>query len=147
LLINGRADVALAVGADGVHLTSDDPPVAAMRALLGPEALIGVSTHHMDDFCRVAGADFVTFGPVYDTPSKRALGRPVGVATLADAVALAPPIFALGGIKLERLDEVAASGCHGVALISQVLADRHPGRRVRGLLETLSALPFRRQSL
>ena len=140
LLINGRIDVALALGA-GVHLPSDDPPVAEARRLLGPDALIGVSTHHLDEALAAArqGADFVTFGPVYDTPSKRGMGKPVGVAALSRAASACPvPLLALGGIDRRRVAAVMARGCHGVAMISEIVAATDPGGVVRDLL---SALP------
>lgn len=125
LLINDRADVAVAAGAAGVHLTSADPPVAEVRAWLGPDALIGVSTHTAAEAARAgrAGASFVTFGPVFDTPSKRGLGTPVGTAALGEAVRSAGvPVFALGGVDRGRLAQVAATGCHGIAVIRAVLA-------------------------
>lgn len=140
LLINGRADVALAVGADGVHLTSTDPPVAEVRALLGPQALIGVSAHHVDEVVRAEteGASFVTFGPVYDTPSKRGMGKPVGIGRLRDAVyAGGVPVFALGGVHLEQLPAVLGTGCHGVAVISEVMASRQPEQAVARMLDAL----------
>jgi len=141
LLINDRADVAVAVGAAGVHLTSADPPVAEMRAWLGPEAVIGVSTHTPAEAAAAgrAGADFVTFGPVYDTPSKRGMGAPVGTAALAEAVrAAGVPVFALGGVDLGALAEVRAAGGHGVAVIRAVLADPDPGGAATGLLGPLA---------
>jgi thiamine-phosphate pyrophosphorylase len=140
LLINDRADVALAVGAAGVHLTSADPPVAEARALLGPDALIGVSTHTLDEARAAAdgGASFVTFGPVFDTPSKRGMGAPVGLAALAEAVAqVRVPVFALGGIGPARAAKVAATGCHGIAAISAVLGAADPAAAVRALAGAL----------
>jgi len=148
LLINDRADVARAVGV-GVHLTSDDPPVAEVRAWLGPEALIGVSTHTPAEAAAAgaAGASFVTFGPVYDTPSKRGLGTPVGIAALAEAVrAAGVPVFALGGVDGTRLEEVQATGAHGVGVIRAVLADPDPGGAARALLGALARWREARQS-
>jgi thiamine-phosphate pyrophosphorylase len=141
LLVNDRADVARAVGAAGVHLTSADPPVAEVRAWLGPKALIGVSTHTPAEAAAAggAGASFVTFGPVYDTPSKRDLGTPAGTAALAEAVRSAGvPVFALGGVDAARLAEVRAAGAHGIAVIRAVLADPDPGGAARGLLAALA---------
>jgi thiamine-phosphate pyrophosphorylase len=141
LLINDRADVAVAVGAAGVHLTSDDPPVAEVRAWLGSAALIGVSTHTPAEAAAAGreGASFVTFGTVYDTPSKRGLGTPVGTAALAEAVRSAGvPVFALGGVDAARLAEVRGAGAHGIAVIRAVLADPDPGGAARGLLAALA---------
>jgi thiamine-phosphate pyrophosphorylase len=117
LLINGRLDIAVAAGADGVHLPADGPPVAALRARFGPGVLIGVSAHSVDEVeqARRDGADYATFGPVYATPSKARFGPPVGLDALRRAAATGLPVYALGGVMLERLDEVASTGAAGVA--------------------------------
>jgi len=144
LLINDRADVARAVGAAGVHLTSAEPPVADVRALLGPEALIGVSTHTLDEARAAAagGASFVTFGPVFDTPSKRGMGTPVGLAALAEAAREAGvPVFGLGGIGAAQGPQVATTGCHGLAAISAVLGTDDPAKAARTLLAALAGPP------
>lgn len=116
LLVNGRADVALAAGADGVHLPADGVPAAPLRARFGPGLLIGRSTHSVEEVgrAREEGADYVTFGPVYATPGK---GAPTGPAELARAAAAGLPVFALGGVTLERFPELAAAGAAGVAAI------------------------------
>ena len=101
LLINDRVDVALATGADGVHLGGHSLPAADARRLLGPDKLIGVSTHRIEEIrtAEESGADFVTFGPVWFTPSKAPFGEPVGLAQLREAcAATALPVFALGGV-------------------------------------------------
>jgi thiamine-phosphate pyrophosphorylase len=117
LLVNGRADVALAAGADGVHLPVDGPPAAALRARFGPGLVIGVSTHRVEEVERARrdGADYAVFGPVYATPAKARYGPPAGLAELARAAATGIPVVALGGITLERLGEVASTGAAGVA--------------------------------
>ena len=124
VLVNGRLDVALAAGADGVHLPSDGVPVSALRARFGPGVLIGRSTHRVEDVerARDEGADYVTFGPVYETPSKApGKGPPVGLAELERAVVSAGagglPVFALGGVTLPRFGELARAGAAGVAAI------------------------------
>lgn len=116
LLVNGRADVAIAAGADGVHLPADGIPAAALRARFGPRFLIGRSTHRVEEVERARddGADYVTFGPVYDTPGK---GPAVGLGELARAAAAGLPVYALGGVTLERLGELAAAGASGIAAI------------------------------
>lgn len=137
LLINDRLDVALAVEADGVHLGGHSLPVAAARKILGPEKLIGVSTHRPEEVPAVQrdGADFVTFGPVYFTPSKAAYGEPVGLGRLTEACTAAPlPVFALGGVILERLPELRTAGCHRVALISAILAAAGPAAAAAAIL-------------
>jgi len=117
LLVNGRADVALAAGADGVHLPAAGLPVAALRERFGPELMIGRSTHAPEEVAaaRDAGADYVTFGPVYPTPSKAAYGPPPGLDGLRRAVASGLPVLALGGVDAGRLEEVAAAGAAGAA--------------------------------
>lgn len=129
LLINDRIDLALAVAADGVHLGGHSLPVAEVRRLLGPDQLIGVSTHHPAEpaAAAAAGADFITFGPVFDTPSKRPFGPPLGVEALRTACSASPlPVFALGGIRPELLPLLHTCGCHGCAVISALLAARDP---------------------
>ena len=137
LLINDRIDIALAVHADGVHLGGHSLSVAVARHLLGPERLIGVSTHHPDEIAAAAldGADFVTFGPVFATPSKAAYGPPVGLEALCSACAAAPlPVFALGGIHAGQLPQIQTSGAHGLAVISAIIAARDPEDAARTLL-------------
>ncbi len=117
LLVNGRIDVARAVGADGVHLPSDGVPIAPLRRRFGPEVVIGRSTHEPAEVAaaREAGADYVTFGPVFPTPSKARYGRPPGLAGLERAARLGLPVIALGGVDPDRLADVAAAGAFGVA--------------------------------
>jgi thiamine-phosphate pyrophosphorylase len=144
LLINDRIDVALAVNADGIHLGGGSLPVAVARDLLGPQRLIGVSTHHRNEIAAAAhnGADFVTFGPVYFTPSKAAYGTPVGLASLRDACANAPlPIFALGGVTAERIPELLASGCRRAACIGAILAADSPEVSAQTFLTQLNHRP------
>jgi thiamine-phosphate pyrophosphorylase len=137
LLINDRVDVAMAVGADGVHLGGSSMPASVARKLLGEEALIGCSTHSESEL-RVAadqGADFATFGPVYPTASKAAYGPPVGVTALAGACGKsAIPVFALGGVKAENTGEAIGAGAFGIALISGVVAATEPRGAATDLL-------------
>ncbi len=128
LLINERIDVALAVEADGVHLGKQSLPVTAARRI-APDLLIGYSSHSVGEAAAALakGADFVTFGPVFPTPSKAAYGEPVGLTKLARACeGVNGPVFALGGIKQSNLAQVTASGCFRVALISDILAVADP---------------------
>jgi thiamine-phosphate pyrophosphorylase len=116
LLVNGRADVAVAAGADGVHLPSDGVPAVALRRRFGASLLLGVSTHRVEEVerARDAGADYATFGPIWETPGK---GPAQGVAELARAAACGLPVYALGGVTIARFGEVAAAGAAGVAAI------------------------------
>src|SRR5262249_58174695 len=98
LLVNDRVDVAVAVGADGVHLGGGSLPADVARRLLPPGALVGVSTHAPAEAAS-AMADFVFYGPVYATPSKAAFGPPQGLAALRQAAAAARvPLLAIGGV-------------------------------------------------
>ena len=121
LLVNDRPDIARAAGADGVHLTSNSLPVEVVRNICGAEFLIGVSTHSVDEAgaARDAGADFVVFGPVFETESKRAYGEPQGLDKLRDVTrALGEfPVVAIGGITLENVEECFKAGASGVAAI------------------------------
>ena len=141
LLINDRADLALACDADGVHLTTNSLPTAIVRKILGPDKLIGVSTHTLDEISRAQDedVDFVTFGPVFFTASKAAYGPPVGLQKLRAACSHTHlPVFALGGIKLNLLDDVMASGVSGVALISAILGFSDAREKSRQFIEQLS---------
>lgn len=140
LLVNDRVDIALAAGADGVHLGEASIPTDVARQLLGPGRLIGVSCHSREGALTAerSGADFITFGPVFPTPSKAAYGAPVGVARLAETVAhLGIPVFALGGIKRENTPAALAAGVAGVALISAVIAAGNPSEEARAFLSLL----------
>jgi len=127
LLVNGRVDVALAIGAAGVHLPSRGLPVARLRRRF-PSLVIGASTHRLEEVAAAAeaGADYVTFGPVYAPTSKTSALAPVGLEGLARAASLGIPVLALGGITLDRLAEVAAAGAAGVAAIGAFQPPRDP---------------------
>jgi len=129
LLINDRVDVALAVDAAGVQLGKTSLPIGAARALLGPQKLIGVSTHSLEEAQHAErnGADFVLFGPVYFTPSKASFGTPQGLDALKKIVEnIAAPVYAIGGIKSANTVAVCRLGVRGVALISAILSADQP---------------------
>ena len=128
LLINDRIDVALAVEADGVHLGTSSLPVTAARRI-APDLIIGYSSHVVGEAAAALakGADFVTFGPVFSTPSKAAYGDPLGLVELERACRQANgPVFALGGVKQSNLPQIKATGCSRVALISDILSAPDP---------------------
>jgi thiamine-phosphate pyrophosphorylase len=138
LLINGRIDVMQAVDADGVHLRTDGLPAHAVRRVIGPGKLLGVSTHSLREVEQAArgGADFVTFGPVFATPSKAAYGAPTGVRQLEAVCRRAQvPVYALGGITRVRIPEVMAAGAHGVALIAEIMSSRDIEAAARSCLD------------
>ncbi len=124
LLVNDRADIAQCIGADGVHLRSNSLPIPHVRRLLGPQALIGKSTHSLDDVlaAEAEGANFLVLGPIFDTPSKRSYGPPLGLRVLEEVCKqCSVPIYAIGGMTPERVREVKLAGAYGVAVISAIL--------------------------
>jgi thiamine-phosphate pyrophosphorylase len=124
LFINDRVDVALAVGADGVHLGSNSIPAHAVRKISGDKLIVGVSTHSVEEAeaAENDGADFVTLGPIYETPSKLKYGKPIGVGAVRETRSrVSIPVFAVGGIKSDRVKEVMDAGAEGIAMISAIL--------------------------
>lgn len=124
LFINDRVDVALAVKADGVHLTQKSIPADAVRkAVHASRFLIGVSTHSLKEAKKAerAGADFITIGPIYRTPSKLKYGKPLGVNVLKKVSSkLNIQVFAIGGVKAKKINELSNAGAYGVAVISEI---------------------------
>lgn len=140
LFINDQVDVAVAVEADGVHLGHQSMPVEAVRKIVGNRMLVGVSTHSVDEAraAEAAGADFVTFGPMYETPSKIHLGTPVGLEALRDARrAVDIPIFALGGIRGKNIGHVLWAGAYGVAMISTILRAEDIQKAAKNITEMI----------
>ena len=131
LLINSAADIAVKIGAKGVHLPGDALP-RAVRDRIGPSFLIGYSTHTCAELDCVDGADFVTYSPIFTPGSKPGYdGVEAGLAGLANAVAHSRlPVYALGGITPSRAAKCRTTGCAGVAVMSGILAARDPARAV-----------------
>lgn len=139
LLINDRVDVALAVGADGVHLPERGLPVAAAGALLGPGKYVAVSRHSAEGLAQAAraGASFATLSPVFASPDK---GPPLGVEGFARLTAQAAlPVFALGGVRVEHAPQLRAAGARGLAVISAVFAQNDRAQAVRQFLTAWDA--------
>ncbi|HJQ26743.1 MAG TPA: thiamine phosphate synthase [Blastocatellia bacterium] len=133
LLINDRADLAACAGA-GVHLTTRSMPADAVRRVFGQSLLIGASTHSLAEALAAAdaGADFIVFGPVFETESKKAYGPPVGLAALREVVERLPiPVVALGGIKPCNFQAALETGAAGVAAISMFVEAADLGGLVR----------------
>ncbi|MHC9063198.1 thiamine phosphate synthase [Nitrospira sp. CMX1] len=140
LLINDRIDLMMALDLDGVHLRSNSLPTHAAREVIGPRRLLGVSTHSVEDMQRANqnGADYVVFGPIFDTPSKRSFGPPLGLALLTEVCRRSSiPVFAIGGITCERVPAVRRAGAHGVAVIGAVLRRDDIGEAVREFIHAL----------
>ncbi len=125
LFINDRVDVAVAVDADGVHLGGQSMPASVVRKIVGRNMLIGVSTHNINEAreAEAGGADFITFGPVFPTPSKMKFGAPVGVKSLKETKNVTnKPVFAIGGINGGNIGQVLGAGADGIAMISAILS-------------------------
>ncbi len=122
VLVNDRLDVALATGADGVHLRTNSLPVAEVRRVVQrQDFLLGVSTHSLSEAQAAAasGADFIVCGPVFPTPSKASYGAPLGLEQLTEICrAVNVPVLALGGLTMSNFAEPLARGAAGIAAIS-----------------------------
>lgn len=129
LIINDRVDIALAVEADGVHLGWQSLPCGIVRKLLGSERLIGISAHNRQEALQAQNyqADYITFGPVFPTPSKMGLLEPTGLDILQELKnELRIPIIALGGIHEKNVDAVLMKGPDGIAVISAIMQADNP---------------------
>jgi thiamine-phosphate pyrophosphorylase len=134
LIINDRVDVALAVGADGVHVGQDDLPVVDVRRLVGPEMVVGLSVTSVAEACALDPTlvDYVGAGPVFTTPTKPDAGPPLGLAgtrAVCDVLgASAPdvPVVAIGGIDVSNVAAVLDAGVAGVAVVSAICAADDP---------------------
>ena len=131
LAVNDRADVAYACGADILHLGQDDLPVAVARQLIGPEPVIGLSSHASAETAAAAAqplADYFCTGPVWPTPTKP--GRPapgLELVRYASGLGTARPWFAIGGIDESNLDEVLAAGATRIVVVRVLTDAEHPG--------------------
>lgn len=134
LIVNDRVDLMMVLDLAGVHLRSDSLPLSSVRQLIGPHRLIGASTHSVEDVQRanLSGADYVVFGPIFETPSKRPFGSPLGLNLLSDVCRRSSiPVLAIGGITCERVRDVRQAGAHGVAVIGALLTRDDIGEAVR----------------
>ena len=140
LIVNDRADIALAVGAAGAHFGQDDLPVAVGRRILSPEMIIGASARTEEKILEAisAGADYIGFGPIYQTSSKPDAELPKGLEALQRMAEIAQcPIIAIGGITVETAYEVIRAGAHGIAVISAVCGAADPVAATRDLCDEI----------
>jgi thiamine-phosphate pyrophosphorylase len=131
LIINDYPDIAAAVGADGVHIGQTDRPYAEVRELLGPKAVIGISTHSPAQVSAACALqpDYIGIGPVYPTPTKESADPVIGVAGLREMLALATvPAIAIGGIDLTNLHEVLDAGAKNFCMVRQLMKAEDPER-------------------
>lgn len=138
--VNGRADVALAAGASGVHLPASGLPTAAVRERWGSVLGIGRSTHSVAE-ARAAekdGADYIVFGPVFETPSKAGYGAPAGLEGLARVLeSVKIPVYAIGGIRPGNIGSIASMGVAGAAVISAIAGAPDRGAAVERLRDAV----------
>jgi thiamine-phosphate pyrophosphorylase len=141
LAVNDRADIARAAGADVLHLGQDDLPAAAARQIVGPDTLIGLSTHSADQAAAAAASpdvDYFCAGPVWPTPTKP--GRPapgLGLVRYAAGLAAARPWFAIGGISADNLGEVLAAGARRVVVVRAITEAADPAAAAAALATRL----------
>jgi len=146
VIVNDRADIARLADAAGVHVGQDDLAPSYVRQLLGPDRMIGLSTHSITqlDAAMEQPIDYVAVGPVFGTASKDTGYDAVGLTLVREAAARARvrglPVVAIGGITLERAEDVLRAGATSVAIISDLLSTGDPRARVREYLDKLAAI-------
>ena len=141
LIINDRIDVALACGAEGIHLGQDDLPLSYVRKILGKKKCIGISVNTLKEAeeAEKGGADYLGVGPVYDTSSKRdlkAILGPSGLKVIREKVKI--PILAIGGINAENVMEVMSCGADGIAVISALIGAEDISEATRELIKKIN---------
>jgi thiamine-phosphate pyrophosphorylase len=143
-IVNDRVDVALAVGAAGVHLGADDLPVSVARRLLGPGVLVGGTARDAATAKALvaAGASYLGVGPCFATVTKTGLPDPIGLVGVASvAAAVDVPVIAIGGVRADQIAELRAVGVHGVAVVDAVSGADDQAAAVRDLLRELVSTP------
>lgn len=142
VIVNDRADVAWLAGAAGVHVGQEDLAPSVARSLLGPEAIVGWSTHSRDQLAAAPEpATYVAVGPVFGTRTKDTGYEAVGLDLLRTAAVASRPVVAIGGITLDRVPDVLGAGASAVAVVTDLLAGGDPATRVRQYVETLEHRP------
>jgi thiamine-phosphate pyrophosphorylase len=142
VIVNDRADLARLSGAAGVHVGQEDLPVPAVRRILAPRQVVGLSTHSAAQIERALALDptYIAVGPVFGTTTKHTGYEPVGLELVryAARVAAGRPVVAIGGITLDRAAEVLEAGAASVAVIADLLSTGDPEGRVRQWLAALA---------
>lgn len=141
LVVNDRCDLALAVEADGVHLGQADLPLPEARRLLGPQRIIGISTHSGPEICEAAsqGADYLGFGPVFPTATKSDHEPVLGLQGVHRIRGLTNrPIFAIGGITPDAVSPLREAGADGVAMASKILCAPDAAQAIREVVAAFS---------
>ncbi len=141
LIINDRLDIALAIGADGVHLGQGDLPCAEARRIAGPNLLIGISVSTVAEAQAAArdGADYLGISPIFDTPTKTDTPPATGIDGLrAIRAAVSLPLVAIGGIKAENAAAVVRAGADGIAVVSAIMAVADPRAAARALADVVA---------
>lgn len=143
LILNDHPQLVAEAGADGVHVGQDDLPVPEVRRIVGPDAIIGLSTHSLSQVraAREAAPDYIGFGPLFATPTKPDY-TPIGTAEIAAAHGLVDlPVFCIGGIKRENLREVLAAGARRVVIVSGILTAPSPAAYCLACRDVLGSRP------
>lgn len=141
-IVNDRLDIALAVGADGVHLGQDDMPLEVARRVAGPDMIIGISTHSLDQAIEAerGGADYIGVGPLFETRSKEDICAPVGLDLLREVSAgVRIPKVGIGGVKDHNVGSVMEAGADMVAVITAVVAAPDVAGAARNLINRINS--------
>lgn len=136
LIINDRVDIALAVGAEGVHLGQQDMPLRDARRLLGEHIVIGISAESVEDAVNAEkeGADYIGISPVFSTDTKTDIATPLGLRGVEEIRSLVEvPLVGIGGINLSNCNDVINAGAHGIAVVSAIIAAECPETAARNL--------------
>jgi thiamine-phosphate pyrophosphorylase len=149
LIVNDRVDVALAAGADGVHVGQNDLHPAEARRILGPRAIIGLSVETLAQAGEAESfdVDYIAAGPVFMTPTKKDAGSPWGIEGLKNARRqTARPLIAIGGISISNVTDVVVTGIDGVAVVSAIMTAEYPEQAARELKTAIVAANDSRRS-